>query len=791
MSTGGENEPGNGLKILRGISGILVIILASVTLSGWITGVSQLIGIRSDYVPMAIMVSIFFVIYGIALLLGESIHKQKLLRHVFLAFLGFCSIYGLLQFTGSIIHKDLTLEYTLFPTSKKVANFPIGHMSPYSGFLFFISGIAIIINIVTEDRSVLRNISAGIASMVGLAGFIAGLGYLYGTPFLYSGNIIPLAFRTALSFFLMGLGIQFQSGNKTIFLRLVSGPTASARMLRFLIPLIISVFILEGVMDVVLTHIYKINEATVLASLTCFSVVLCVILIVKVTSEIFKSANKAEIERLKMNEELIRVNALQELILQNTSLGICLVENNVFRWTNSKFSELFHYPDKDLTGISIRTIFNSDENYKNLAGILAALHSGNIIDKPIQFTGPGGENSWYRFIGKGLYAGKTSDRSVWIVEDITERRSLRERMRLLSHTIESLSECVSITDDKDRIIFVNKTFRDTFGYNEDELKGKHISIIGSSNNDPALITSILPETIKGGWKGEIINRKKDGTEFPIYLTTSRVVDENGKVLALVGVSTDITRRRQAEMQLQEFSDKLKEANEAKDKLFSIIAHDLKSPLNTVLGFLDLLAEQYEDFSEEEKRTFILEIRNAASNTADLLNNLLAWSRTQTGGIKVNPAKADLAVIVERQIEILKNTADKKNITLLNNIDTGTIVWADNDMINTIFLNLIGNAIKFTRQRGTVIISSINKEIETEITVADNGVGLSPDQMKNIFKLNKSQSTPGTSNERGTGLGLLICREFTEQNNGRIRVESELGKGSSFMVTLPQVRGEDK
>jgi signal transduction histidine kinase len=537
----GKKDPAGGLNILIKISGCLVIIIPAITLLGWITGVPFLINIRSDYVPMAIPVCFFFVIYGLILVLDFNKLRGKLPKVLVFIFIGICSLYGLLQFIGNIVKTDLNFDYTLFPVTEKLGNFPIGHMSPYSGLLFFVSGIAIFLNVFVSDRAIIRNIAASIANIVALAGFVAGLGYLFGTPFLYSGSIIPLSLRTAISFFFLGFGIILMSGEKTIYLKLVTGPTAAARLLRLLIPVIVSVFLLEGILDVILTHIYKINEAVVLALLTCFSVILCIVVILNITREIFKSANKAEIERMK-----------------------------------------------------------------------------------------------------------------------------------------------------------------------------------------------------------------------------------------------------AQLELKELAEKLKESNDAKDKLFNIISHDLKSPFNSILGFVNILDEQYVEVSEDEKKSFILEIKKSAENTYDLINNLLAWSRTQTEGIKVIPSKFDLAEIVYQQVEILKNPANKKKINIINRIVPGTVVYADIDMVKTILLNLAGNAIKFTNECGTITFSAIVKLRETEVVVADNGVGISPSRAKNMFQLNEAQSTLGTSYETGTGLGLLICREFAERNNGRIWVESEPGKGSKFIFTLPHI-----
>jgi PAS domain S-box-containing protein len=772
-----------GLQTLLTLSGSIIIFVGSVTFLGWIIGVPVLVNLRSDYLPMAASNSLFFILYGLVFVSGKSKPIRKIPPAIIHAVIGFCSLYGLLQFTGHLVNMDLNFDFTLFPVTEKLGNFPLGHMSPYAGLLFFLSGTAILLKILARERASIQNITAGLGMIVAFAGFVASLGYMFGTPFLYSGDVIPLSLRTALSFLFLGLGLVVMAGEKSVFLRHFMDPTASARLLRILVPLIISLFMFEGILDVIFTHTYKINEALLLALSTLFSIILFSIAVLYVTREVFKSANIAETGRLKATEELKKVNALHSLILENSTMGICMVRNHVFEWNNSRLSEIFQLPQKKLQGVSTSTIFNLGVNSENSTEWYNKMKDGKFIDNVIQLPRSNGDLFWCRFVGTPLDPFNPVEGSVWMVEDITERHLLREKMRLLSHTIECLSECVSITDTTDQIIFVNNAFQKTYGYNQEELLDKSISIISSPSNDPDLISSILPETLKGGWQGEILNRRKDGTEFPVNMASSKVVDENGAVIALVGVATDITARLQAEQQLKKYSEQLKESIAAKDKLFSIIAHDLRSPFNSILGFFQLLTDQYDDFSEDEKKTFLFEIRRSSETTFKLLEDLLTWSRTQTGGIKVNMTKVDLAEIARQQVETLKNVAASKKINLSSNIIPGTFAYADIDMVKTILLNLTSNAIKFTRYEGNITISAKININEIQIEVADNGVGIPTSDLDNIFRLDKSLSTLGTSKEKGTGLGLQICKEFTEKNGGKIWAESELGKGSKFIFTL--------
>jgi PAS domain S-box-containing protein len=254
--------------------------------------------------------------------------------------------------------------------------------------------------------------------------------------------------------------------------------------------------------------------------------------------------------------------------------------------------------------------------------------------------------------------------------------------------------------------------------------------------------------------------------------------------AYLVVLTDITDRKRIEEQLKEYAEELKELNATKDIFFSIIAHDLKGPFNAILGFSELLSESYDDFDEEEKKKFIHNIKTASDSTFKLLENLLDWSRLQTGKINPVPEMIDLSLLTMENISVLKSMADNKNIKLFSSIQYNTRAYADSNMVRTVLRNLISNAIKFTPRGGEVRIIAGENNKMIELCISDNGVGISEERKGLLFHIDEKLSTPGTANETGTGLGLLLCKEMIERQGGHIRVESEEGKGSRFYFTLP-------
>lgn len=263
-----------------------------------------------------------------------------------------------------------------------------------------------------------------------------------------------------------------------------------------------------------------------------------------------------------------------------------------------------------------------------------------------------------------------------------------------------------------------------------------------------------------------------------------IYNYENEIIGYEGVAIDITSLKKAEMALKESEKKLRELNAAKDKFFSIVAHDLRSPFNSLVGFTELLSESYDEFTEEEKKIQINTIRSVSDQTFKLLENLLDWASSQTGHLDYKPEVFDLSEIVTEIIGLLHLQASNKKVALYTGISSGTKVFADVNMIQTIFRNLINNAIKFSNMGGKVWVVAKQKGTEIEISINDTGVGISEENVKKLFRIDEKFKTPGTQSEKGTGLGLLLCKEFVEKNGGRIWVESTQGFGSTFSFTLP-------
>lgn len=245
---------------------------------------------------------------------------------------------------------------------------------------------------------------------------------------------------------------------------------------------------------------------------------------------------------------------------------------------------------------------------------------------------------------------------------------------------------------------------------------------------------------------------------------------------------ELVKKRTKDLRLT--NTKLEKNIATKDKLFRIIGHDLRTPIGQVIQFTELMEDGYHDMSEEEVLELTKMLKESSLEGIKLLENLLQWSRTQTDSIQFEPEKVNVYQLLEDSVQVLQKNAALKSIRILNHLNPHKEIWADVNMLQTIFRNLISNAIKFTETGGEIEIGSLEKERALQLYVKDNGVGISKTNIEKLFKVETQHSTEGTDAEKGTGIGLILCKEFVEQHQGKIWVESEEGVGSTFWMSLP-------
>jgi len=276
----------------------------------------------------------------------------------------------------------------------------------------------------------------------------------------------------------------------------------------------------------------------------------------------------------------------------------------------------------------------------------------------------------------------------------------------------------------------------------------------------------------------------EGEQINQIITKVPLLNNSGDIVGMVGITSDITELRQLTEELERRNEQLLKSNAEKDKFFSIIAHDLKSPFSSILGFSELIVEEIGEKDLKNIERYAKIILKSSSHAVDLLTNLMFWTQSQTGRIKFNPQIIRINDIIEEVMVLFDDIARHKNVSIRKNLLNSTTISADRDMLGTILRNIISNAIKFTYPGGEILISTELKEDELLVSVKDNGVGIRKASLKDLFEIDEGESTLGTQKEKGTGLGLILCKEFVEKHKGKIWAESQEGKGSEFKFTLP-------
>lgn len=292
-------------------------------------------------------------------------------------------------------------------------------------------------------------------------------------------------------------------------------------------------------------------------------------------------------------------------------------------------------------------------------------------------------------------------------------------------------------------------------------------------------------TIPFKWEGRFIVRDE---LIWVHFESIPKVLENRDIL-WTGTLNDISERKRAEQELNLKNQELQKVNAEKDKFFSIIAHDLRSPFNSIVGFSNILQERVEKEDIKNIKTYAQIINNSSLRAMNLLMNLMEWSQSQTGRMNFNPEYFNPVDMMEEIIQLSNDFALQKSITITNDLPSVIIVYADKAMISTIVRNLVSNALKFTNPGGNIRLLSEITPNKVKISVSDTGVGIQKTVIKKIFHIDSNCSTPDTQGEKGTGLGLILCKEFVEKHGGEIGIESEPGKGSTFYFTIPAIAND--
>lgn len=372
-----------------------------------------------------------------------------------------------------------------------------------------------------------------------------------------------------------------------------------------------------------------------------------------------------------------------------------------------------------------------------------------------------------------------------IIERKRVEQDLTESKQKYKHLIELLPETIYEADFSGKIVYMNDTGFRLFGYQPDDLKIYILinQLVTPESQDEMRLHLESVYEFKKSDRAILSGLTKNGISFPISIHSVPIMSKN-KCIGTRGIIMDLTEQKKNEDQLYQNAEDLKALIVSKDKFFSIIAHDLRSPFNSFMGFTEILDEEIDTLPHEELKHIASLMRSSAVNLFQLLENLLEWSLLHRGITKFEPKITLLYPLVENCYDLISNNAKQKEIEVIIRIQESLKVKADIHMLQTITRNLLSNAIKFTPRGGSVEISAtIDNEHVVTVAVKDTGIGVPDDKLNKIFLIDTNNKTKGTEGEVSTGLGLILCKEFVEKHGGKIWVESQVGKGSTFYFTL--------
>ena len=377
-----------------------------------------------------------------------------------------------------------------------------------------------------------------------------------------------------------------------------------------------------------------------------------------------------------------------------------------------------------------------------------------------------------------------------IISDVKKRRKLtaeiagkRKELDIILNTAPAF---IFVKNLEKKFTLANQAFLDFFKvdwarilhYNNVNLISKSDKWLADEEDEAVIHNKIALKNIE---------RKislPDGRSVWLSINKAPLYDDKNDVIGIVGVMDDITQRIEFHEKLIATQKELELLNKQKDKFFSIIAHDLRSPFSGMLGFAEILIEDYSVLPDEEKKFYIDGVYSSLKDLLTLIDNLLTWSRLNLDRIEFNPVEISLSAITNSVFKSQSIAATNKGVALQSEFDKDVKAFADSDMIETVIRNLVSNAIKFTNPNGVITVKAAAYGDIVKVEIADNGVGMKPEIANNLFKIDMHVTTKGTKGENGTGLGLIICKEFVEKNGGTISVESEVGKGTTISFNLP-------
>jgi len=515
---------------------------------------------------------------------------------------------------------------------------------------------------------------------------------------------------------------------------------------------------------------------------------------IQINNELFLGIISKDITEEKLFRRTVYQNEKHlNLLFNNDAIGIAIGKpDGGFYKINQKFVDIVGFTLHELKNFNLINLIHPDDQQEVLELFEKTKNTkGKKYSFKKRVRQRNGNTLWVRsHINFQWSTDKQLEMIVVFLEDISSQKkaedALRENEKKYRFIAEKASDIIySISLDR-KITFYNRAAERIFEVPVEELaKNEYSHLILPKDKE---FSKKMHQERLAGKKSPIFRhafKTPKGKIVHLEFSVNPLFDDDNNVIGSLGIARDITDRVKAEEKITEKNNQLQELVKTKDKLLSIIAHDLRDPFNTLIGFSDILLEQYYELKEEEILKYLQQINSASNNGFNLLTNLLDWSKTQSEKIKIVPKEINLNKIIQSVVFNLKNTASVKNIKINFNPSLNTFATIDENMLRTVLRNLLSNAIKFSYKNSEIHITTIENKNEFILSIKDSGTGIKKDEIEQIFNKELDFTKPGTEYEKGTGLGLIICKEFIQQWGGTLNIDSAIGKGSTLSFSIPK------
>lgn len=510
-------------------------------------------------------------------------------------------------------------------------------------------------------------------------------------------------------------------------------------------------------------------------------------------NNVISNSITSEDAKVKQNENPnnSQNEALYNLIFNQPFLGIVhFDEDRTIIDCNNQFEKMIGTSREEVIGHNLLNFFDNKE-------ILLAIKDA-FADKVSVFEG-GYFNQFRKeemFVKIFFNSYRDSNNEVvlgtGLFEDITVKKKAEKEVELLAHSIQNISECVIITDPQNKILYVNKAFEDIFGYSSEEIIGESFGILRSLNNPKKINDEIYKSTSSKVWQGELLNVKKDGTEFPIFLSTTLLKNAEGKTYARIGVVRDITQRKKVEKELLEAKLKAEQSDKLKSEFLAQMSHEIRTPINVILNIANMILEDhYFDADEDTKATFSI-LDSAGKRITRTIDLILNMAEVQVGAYDYTPRRFDLFSdmynLLYREFEKI---SEEKGIEFkwTKNTDD-TLITADVYSVSQIFSNLLYNAVKFTNIGEVDVVFSRNSKGNLLVQFIDTGIGIEEEFLPHVFEIFSQEDRGHTRQFEGNGLGLALVKSYCELNKTNIKIESTKGTGTTVSLIFPKTKHKD-